>query len=1563
MEVANIGWSASNRLLVHVSDAHDISSGGKGDTSDTGYVTARRTRHAAILRRLRKECGVQLYYLAYFNQSTQQLVEELRHECGKEAGSGWLVSEQLDAPEALPTKVAELLVDLLNTAGSSNQQTAAAAGAVEGGANEEAVLVQVPQRHKLLQPGRAWVPRPQRRVQNRSRRESHRSSLAASHASSTMGARPLRSSPMPELEARRSSRGSIYRSPKALSAASDAPGTSSGPLRKGNRAEGPGQGGEGAGGGLTPAGPSRAPSEAGSSPYKATELGWSPLETGPGRSSSRNSATGASSNGCTSRKHSGRVASGASTSRMAHAPVSGTAAIAVAGGSSSQGSCAHRSGLPLEGSGVASTSTDAIGAGGDHLPVTLGGVMERSGPFGSSQRIPVVQQTQKVIAPSSTSAVTPLLPWSARALKDFKAEMRAACFMLLDPADDPLTGRLDSVFALPPELWPVLPAGALYCLEAADPRATFQYMQHRSFPTTKVRLSTYFGKWGRHLVDFVVSWQPTPRAEAAWQLEGGKQPPLPWEQRQVVAHTTNGEYQYANTRMRFRGPKSTEPDSGLVEYCDAHGVDLLDTKAANETAPRNSDKDREAHLVDPPRPNTWGELARRPLISNLRSRGDLRTSCGRRVPSGYFFTLVPTALSIPPDGPGGPTRSRPSSAGRAFSAARQTCSLTSTTSSASAATAATATTSVAPSTTLAPKDRWRTYDVPFKHPIHSTRAQELGAQEARASGRGVRTFSDSAAVIKASTCVRQMVGLISEQELRLPRAFVPGPVVVPRWEDIPRLYAEHMEAARGLMPVTELDMYGSSKLHMLIYHLQCAATLEYDRLDAKLLLLPQMARLGCKSVEIDAWLQAIIEHASYLYDKLRIYDTSIWAVSEQSSKPWPLRSSLAAATTLLPPPPAATATAPGHREGWVFPDPLKDTAHASCSAVNAAAQPRPELREQRVPVQRVTQAEWSAVARVMRPTRHATLYTTWVRLRPLMTGMKTGGGGGGCGGGGGDGGASASHSHAGSMISAPSDAGATAAGLDDGMPTAVMYDPYSHGAVNREVLEYLPKDLEAMSSPDYVAPVPATGKKIKQRGYRGEGPLPPELVAEMPTVHRPVRCRGADETPLPPELQKMDLWNVKNKAEQASPRAPHPSGDTGAVRTSQVAVHRLQMAKEFAATRQAAVRKSMQLAKGVTPFDEPDAPYYGSDVAEDEDSWTDLISSRPATATQTADDLGQSTPEDAAHVRERERAAAEAAEARRRLLSNGPFKGREQVKLGKGLSRAAGLRGVATPISEPDNLRFLFMGEEPRDVTEAYQPPPLEHGHPEVLSNQWFKHTGSFSSTHAHTDNGPEPFSLEKLMRDPNDRGSDIDSGVDAIPLIDLPTAKGSIFGGPPIPGFLGLADYEMALARRRAIAGAEVVQMRTNVIPKQDVFNLLVVYCNLERYPEQLAILQEAISAPVSKTAITATARAIAARNTGVGPAAAAAAAAAATTAARQVDLEAEAERQRIKATAWVLGVTWRRITNETYTSFLCRVLGWPADVVVAMHRTRAAHLIARALVRGHDMGSVSKPPPPRER
>ncbi|GLI66980.1 hypothetical protein VaNZ11_011075 [Volvox africanus] len=1241
------------------------------------------------------------------------------------------------------------------------------------------------------------------------------------------------------------------------------------------------------------------------------------------------------------------------------------------------------------------------------------------------------QGTAAPVEVGSAPSIMPLaLPWSNRALDDFKSEMRKASFKLLDPADEPLSARMDAVFALPPELWPVLPPGAMYCMEASDPRVTFGYLQHRDFPETKVRVNTYFGKWGRHLVDYVVSWQPTPRAEAAWQLADGKQPPLPWEQRQVVAHTTNGEYQYANTRMRFRGPKSAKPDSEVVEYSDAHAVDLLDTKAANETAPRNSDKDREAHLIDPPRPNTWGELARRPLIGNLRSRGggtyvhhinydhsSLRTTCGRRLPAGYFFTLIPNAVLKPPAVPGGGggggdsyTRSRPSSAGRVIAAVRQSRSFSSTIAESPSllhrirGTASRDSASTAPNSgsgavrrsglvkrggggaaggppmtsspsvlsvvgldvrRLVPKDRWRTYDVPFNHPIHSARAQELGADMAVASGRGVRTFSDAAAVLQ-----------VSEQELRLPRAFVPGPVVVPTWDDIPRLYAEHMEAARALMPVTELDTYGSSKLHMLIYHLQCAATLEYDRLDAKLLLLPQMARLGRKSAEIDAWLQATVEHASYLYDKLQIYDTSIWTTDSKDKPPQLLRSSLAA----LPPPPlpaatAIAATAPGQSQGWAFPDPLKGTAHASRSAVNVSVQRRPLLRQQQVAVQIVTKAEWSAVAGVMNPARHATLYDVWVRLRPVMTGAAPPGNG-----------ASYGSSRAGSMIAASSDAGATASGEGDRLPEP--QDPYVHGSVNRELLDYVPKDLEAMSSPDFTPQAPAPAKLPKQRGYRGEGPLPLELVAEMPTVHRPVRCRGADETPLPPEYQTMDLWNIRHKAEQAPDNVPH-SRDKGAVGASQVAIQRLKAVREFSSTHQAAVWKSMQLAKGVRPSDQSDAPYYGSDIAE-EDSVTEInsevnggganmprrrvrvvpprqdvsINGRPGAATQTEGDLGKPTPEEVARETQCKQAELEAAETRKLLTSGKLGATREQVLENALKAAEAAIEslkprpigyGINIP-AEPDHPRLLFAADEPRDVALAYRPRPLEHSHPEVLPNHWYKRSDSISSqTATANEKGPEPFSLEKIWRD--EHGSDHGSGVDAIPLTDLPTAKGGVFGDRTVAGFSALADYEVALARRRAIAGAEVVHLRANYIPKEDVFNLLVVYCNLDRHPDQVQMLQRAIDAPVSVWAVAAAARAATATAAASGPAAAAAAAAAKHTSVKlQAESEQEAIKQRIRSIAWLLGVTWRRITNETYTSFLSRVLGFPNDAMATLHRTRAAHLIARALVRGHDMNSVTK-------
>lgn len=44
-------------------------------------------------------------------------------------------------------------------------------------------------------------------------------------------------------------------------------------------------------------------------------------------------------------------------------------------------------------------------------------------------------------------------------------------------------------------------------------------------------------------------------------------------------------------------------------------------QAANERAPRNSDKQRDAHLIYPPKPNTWGEHCLRALLARLRSGG------------------------------------------------------------------------------------------------------------------------------------------------------------------------------------------------------------------------------------------------------------------------------------------------------------------------------------------------------------------------------------------------------------------------------------------------------------------------------------------------------------------------------------------------------------------------------------------------------------------------------------------------------------------------------------------------------------------------------------------------------------------------------------------------------------------------------------------------------------------------------------------------------------------------------------------------------------------------------
>ncbi|KXZ40922.1 hypothetical protein GPECTOR_1298g544 [Gonium pectorale] len=164
---------------------------------------------------------------------------------------------------------------------------------------------------------------------------------------------------------------------------------------------------------------------------------------------------------------------------------------------------------------------------------------------------------------------------------DYRQRMESRGFTLLEPQDTPQNARLDAVFSLPPELWPVLPPGALYCLETHDPRVGFSYLQHADFPENKVRVSTYFGKWCRDKVDFVVAWLP-PRAAMGSAASEGHGPPPPaqaWEPRQVLGHTTSGEYQYSRTRFRFRGATSAlTPEQLPLEYCDVHGIDHLDTK-------------------------------------------------------------------------------------------------------------------------------------------------------------------------------------------------------------------------------------------------------------------------------------------------------------------------------------------------------------------------------------------------------------------------------------------------------------------------------------------------------------------------------------------------------------------------------------------------------------------------------------------------------------------------------------------------------------------------------------------------------------------------------------------------------------------------------------------------------------------------------------------------------------------------------------------------------------------------------------------------------------------------
>lgn len=55
---------------------------------------------------------------------------------------------------------------------------------------------------------------------------------------------------------------------------------------------------------------------------------------------------------------------------------------------------------------------------------------------------------------------------------------------------------------------------------------------------------------------------------------------------------------------------------------------------------------------------------------------------------------------------------------------------------------------------------------------------------------------------------------------------------------------------------------------------------------------------------------------------------------------------------------------------------------------------------------------------------------------------------------------------------------------------------------------------------------------------------------------------------------------------------------------------------------------------------------------------------------------------------------------------------------------------------------------------------------------------------------------------------------------------------------------------------------------------------------------------------------------------------------------------------------VTWRRMPTETYSTFVCRILGWAPELTAALNRTHTVMLVAKALVRGHDPTAVPKPP-----
>ncbi|KAG2429755.1 hypothetical protein HXX76_010539 [Chlamydomonas incerta] len=1324
-------------------------------------------------------------------------------------------------------------------------------------------------------------------------------------------------------------------------------------------------------------------------------------------------------------------------------------------------------------------------------------------------------------------------PWSGIALSYFKDRLRPARFMMLEPGDSPKTARLDAVFALPQCLWPVLPPGAFYVLEGgADPRASYTYLQHSTFPDIKVRLGTYYGKWSSAQVDCVVCWQPPP-SDSAWQAGGAPPPTMPWETRQVVAFTTRGEYQYSRTRMRFRAAKSAlRPNEEPMEWCDAHGVDHPDTKAANECAARNSDKDRDAHLIDPPKPNTWGEHARRLLVSELRHAGGgayshhvlydhsgVRTGCGRRVPAGYFFSLLPASSStplptagggggirgpmpaaeaaaaraaaarpgsaVPGSGPGGGVQRphtsmgfRPATAAgmygsptgppgaggvRASSVLANKIGGSGNPARPGSAVPGGAAARRAPSpgpggpgrpsspgpqrrapspgppgwrgsssaspngpkagaqepgggaaahhgamrgagSMLAPMSRWRSYGVPFSHPIHRTRAAALYA--AVAQGPAGPADSETAAVLR-----------VGEEELRLPAPFMPGPLVLRRWDDIPRVYGEHMAAARALLPVSDEDAALTAKLHVVLYHLTAAASLEWDRLDAKLLLLPQMARLGKKSAEIDAWLQVIVEQAAYLYEKLQVNNPERWRQQPEEEEAAGGSGKQTAAASVGPGPgPRNDWRSPGSGSGtgavhtstsispspivsspipsMPFPDPLAPSPYsttpapayvspspdptapppgaASTSATpngTGAANPRtptrsvtpsPLLQQQAWP-SLVAVDEWAGVLRIMDACRHAPLYERWIRLRPFMSGT-----------------ALPQHYARLAGAEAAGAAGAAGEGPDGAGPqgpgTPAAPSPFAHGNVNGELLEYLHEDIEEMAAEDFEPLPPPLEEFPPPRGYHpAEGEEPPLAAATQTDkggansrrARAARRRRGMFESPLPAAVAATDVYHYSTKMCQVTPRLAQPDlpvpEDKGRVGVSQAAVERATQSRNYKHSREAEVRKAMRRARGLAVSEDggggEDAEtmsvgsamtgftgmtgatgFTGATGLTRADSATSRRSGRSVhggnrrraaaslnavgdlaggiasgTACQVTPRLwAEPEPEDPAAAVARQRAEAEAEAARRTII------GGKDPKLAKAKADAEARQAAE------EAARSL------QPVTPRAAPVPKPTGRPAATGAVWRQLTDG-------RDIGQ--YGPQEQAEEAEEAGEEWGELQDAI-------AEAAAVTGNEAD------DYASAVAKRRAIAAARVARESGRFMPRSEMLQLFLTFTNLRSRPDMAEALARAVCAPVSTAALAArsTAVEVMARTAGAPQREAVAAA--------SLDPAAEAMRQRQRATAWLLGVTWRRMPTETYTTFVCRILGWAPELTAALNRTHAAMLVARALVRGHDPAAVPQPP-----